>query len=428
MPYQLQFVAQAVPASDADVSPFLARLSAASAGHPPAPLMQRFCEMVQALFPCLSQLAPDDRAIDDCPWSDGPLLDHFAGNQGSLAVARRQDEVLPHLLHIANHLGLTVLDRQLGSVHRPQTFQVVLEGPVAGAELAVAAQKLANLMQQPVEQMAALLHARRRTVVKKGVARAQAEKYVSSLRKHADCEASLAREPGSFPPPPAPLVAPLSPEAVVRAADVKPSPAPVAAPAAVPAAVVAIAAEVPAARAVPASPNAASQPANTQNPYAQPQSNVQAEAPGAIDDAQAYRLYSGAEGLRMTCVAIALGIVAASTAQNLMPVAVACVEVALAVMMLVGVVRLAKGAGMGLGGIIGMVLLQFLPLVNLVTLGFLANRNIKALKAAGCHLGLLGASKDDIRELGGLDASEMLTSTKFGWGVAGVYVLALLVR
>jgi hypothetical protein len=420
MPYQLHFVAQAVPASDAEVSPFLARLSAASAGQPPAPLMQRFCESVQALFPCISQQSSDDGAMDDCPWDDGPLLEHFAGNQGSVALVRRQGEVLPHLLHIANHLGLTVVDKQQGSVHRPQTFQVVLEGPVAGVAVEVAAQKLATLMQRPVEQMAALLQERRRTVVKKGVARAQAEKYVSSLRKHADCEASLAREPGAYPVSVAP-VAPVEPLAGTEQVLAKPPSAP--APAA--------AKQAPApqpVRAVPASPNAPSQPANTQNPYAQPQSNVLDETPGMIDEVQAYRLYSGAEGLRMTCVGIGLGIVTMSTAQNLMPVAVVCVEVALVVMMLIGVARLARAAGMGLLATIGTVLLQCVPIVNLLLLLFLANKSIKALKAAGIHLGLLGASKEDVRELGGLDASEMLTSTKFAWGVVGVFLLALLVR
>lgn len=195
MTYVLQFVAREVPANDAEVFVFLEEVAGNTVSMAPSQQLKSLRDAVLKLFPCLTSYQAGDAGIDDCPWADGPLGDNFKGGFGSLAIARRHGEVIPHLLRIANDLGVTVVDAQERAVHRPQAYQVVLEGPLEGVEVEVAATRLAELMNQPLPQMVLLLHSRRRTLVKKGLTRAQAEIYVNALRERASCRATVTPEP-----------------------------------------------------------------------------------------------------------------------------------------------------------------------------------------------------------------------------------------
>ncbi|MGW8390414.1 hypothetical protein [Pseudoduganella sp. HUAS MS19] len=195
MTYLLHIVAREVPANDAEVLPFLEQIAGATISIAPSQQLKSFRDAILQLFPCLSSYAAGDRGIDHCPWADGPLAENFKGGYGSVAIARRHDEVIPHVLRIASDLGVTVVDEQNGAVHRPQAYQVVLEGPLEGVQVDVAATQLAELMNQPLPQMVLLLHSRRRTLVKKGLTRAQAEVYVTALRDRASCRASVSPEP-----------------------------------------------------------------------------------------------------------------------------------------------------------------------------------------------------------------------------------------
>ncbi|HEY0589184.1 MAG TPA: hypothetical protein VGD52_23830 [Pseudoduganella sp.] len=195
MTYLLHIVAREVPANDAEVLPFLEQIAGATISIAPSQQLKSFRDAILKLFPCLTSYGAGDKAIDNCPWADGPLADNFKGGYGSVAISRRHDEVIPHVLRIASDLGVTVVDEQNGAVHRPQAYQVVLEGVVEGVEVEVAATQLAELMNQPLPQMVLLLHSRRRTLVKKGLTRAQAEVYVTALRERASCRASVSPEP-----------------------------------------------------------------------------------------------------------------------------------------------------------------------------------------------------------------------------------------
>lgn len=195
MTYLLHIVAREVPANDAEVLPFLEQIAGATISIAPSQQLKSFRDAILKLFPCLTSYGAGDKAIDNCPWADGPMADNFKGGYGSVAIARRHDEVIPHVLRIASDLGVTVVDEQNGAVHRPQAYQVVLEGVVEGVEVEVAATQLAELMNQPLPQMVLLLHSRRRTLVKKGLTRAQAEVYVTALRERASCRASVSPEP-----------------------------------------------------------------------------------------------------------------------------------------------------------------------------------------------------------------------------------------
>ncbi|WP_426344300.1 hypothetical protein ACN9MU_06050 [Pseudoduganella sp. R-32] len=195
MTYLLHIVAREVPANDAEVLPFLEQIAGATISIAPSQQLKSFRDAILKLFPCLTSYGAGDKAVENCPWADGPLADNFKGGYGSVAISRRHDEVIPHVLRIASDLGVTVVDEQSGAVHRPQAYQVVLEGPLEGVEVETAATQLAELMNQPLPQMVLLLHSRRRTLVKKGLTRAQAEVYVTALRERANCRATISAEP-----------------------------------------------------------------------------------------------------------------------------------------------------------------------------------------------------------------------------------------
>lgn len=195
MTYMLHVIAREVPADDADVFPFLEQVAGHTVSMAPSQQLKSFRDAALRLFPCLTSYGKADPAIEDCPWADGPLGDNFKGGYGTVSIARRHGEVIPHLLRIASDLGVTVADEQNGSVHRPQAYQVVLEGPLEGVDVEAAARKLAELMNQPLPQMVQLLHSGRRTLVKKGLTRAQGEIYVHALRERANCRATVVAEP-----------------------------------------------------------------------------------------------------------------------------------------------------------------------------------------------------------------------------------------
>jgi len=223
MTYLLHIVAREVPANDAEVLPFLEQIAGATISIAPSQQLKSFRDAILKLFPCLSSYGAGDKAVDECPWADGPLADNFKGGYGSVAITRRHDEVIPHVLRIASDLGVTVVDEQNGAVHRPLAYQVVLEGPLEGVEIEVAATQLAELMNQPLPQMVLLLHSRRRTLVKKGLTRAQADVYVTALRERASCRASVSPEPRKSNAKAVPKAASAPP---VRTAQPQPQPQP----------------------------------------------------------------------------------------------------------------------------------------------------------------------------------------------------------
>jgi len=77
-------------------------------------------------------------------------------------------------------------------------------------------------MNQPLPQMVLLLHSRRRTLVKKGLTRAQADVYVTALRERASCRASVSPEPRKSNAKAVPKAASAPP---VRTAQPQPQPA-----------------------------------------------------------------------------------------------------------------------------------------------------------------------------------------------------------
>ncbi len=373
MTYTLHVIAREVPADDADVFPFLEQVAGHTVSMAPSQQLKSFREAALKLFPCLTSYGPADAAIADCPWADGPVGDNFKGGYGTVAVARRHGEVIPHLLRIASDLGLTVADEQNGAVHRPQAYQVVLEGPVDGVEVEVAAAQLADLMNQPLPQMVLLLHSRRRTLVKKGLTRAQAEIYVGALRDRANCRATVTPEPRK-----------------------------------------------PAANAGRAKAPAAS----TAGRSAQ-QVPVTGQAGIEPDEA----LFKAAEAQRLGAAAVLGHLVLAVilTVMHVKPPLFIPLLLAVTLMGVLSVVQFEQAVNSSALRMLGLALVTLVPLFGLLMVAWTCFRAAGVLKKSGRTTRNVLLAAGEVRELGGLDDRALLPSTKSVLGLVAVAAIAGLV-
>lgn len=383
MSYQLQLAAVPTPEGDLDVFAFMNQLRQDAGTQPPSPLLKRFHAALEAQFP-------------DKPWSDG----HYAGQAGRLTLVQRSKEVVPHVLYLAAELGLTVVDNKSGEVHRPPTYQVVLEGPAHGLEVIDAAALLAALLRKPVAEALALLSGGRRTVVKQGVSRFQAMQYAAALRDRGGCRATLAAEPGPVP---------------------RPKPTPAAMPRAAPGAL----------ELTPLAPLTPHTPLPAASPYQAPAASLDVEGEVVEDDAELFQL---AEGLRMTVSCIGLSILGAVFIKDSYSLPSVIVSMVLTAVSTYGTWCMMKGLRFGamarnavllltamtlvLAGSIAIspkpltyLLIGVLWLVSFVVWVVLIVKAVRRLRRAGMSLGLFGASKEDVRRLGGLDAEARLPST-----------------
>jgi hypothetical protein len=364
MTYLLHIVAREVPANDAEVLPFLEQIAGATISIAPSQQLKSFRDAILKLFPCLTSYGAGNGEIDNCPWADGPLADNFKGGYGSIAIARRHDEVIPHVLRIASDLGVTVVDEQAGSVHRPQAYQVVLEGPIDGVQVDEAATKLAELMHQPLPQMLLLLHSRRRTLVKKGLTRAQAEIYIEALRERASCRASLVPEPRKAVPPP------VRSKAAAKASAVR-APLHAAAPA--------FGMEQPAFDGIEA------------------------------DDA----MFKAAEAQRMAARALVggIGLLLVAMVLRIKSPPLLAAMMAMHLLGVVAVFRIGQAVGSSAFGLL-VAALALVPGVGSLLSIWTYFRAARALKEKGLTTRNALLDADEVRALGGLDGSAMLPSTK----------------
>jgi hypothetical protein len=100
-----------------------------------------------------------------------------------------------------------------------------------------------------------------------------------------------------------------------------------------------------------------------------------------------------ASGQRIAIVAILITLVLRSIlgSQLISPIIAALLLAAVAVYSLVGLVRMCTGLGDGQGRKILLMVLAFVPLINLIALVYVNVRATKALRAAGWTVGLFGA-------------------------------------
>ena len=91
----------------------------------------------------------------------------------------------------------------------------------------------------------------------------------------------------------------------------------------------------------------------------------------------------------VTGIAVAIGV-------NRGPVGVFVIMLSIVAIAIpiIGLVRLAAGLGYSTGTKILLIILMFVPFINVITLLVLSSRATKILRAAGYSVGLLGARKD----------------------------------
>jgi hypothetical protein len=375
MSYQIQLASVATPEADLDVFPFMNKLRQEAGGQPPSDLLKRFHDALAALFP-------------DTPWES-----HFAGDAGRLAVNYRKDEVVPHALYLAGELGLTAVDNQSGKVHRPVTYQVVLEGPAPGVALGDAASRLAASMNKPITEMLALLSGGRRKVVKKGVTRAQAQFYVDALKERAGCHATLAPEHAreAYPKPPPPSPPP-------------PRPAP--------------AKKAPAAAELSLAPVDA-RPAMPPLSHHEPEPEAYATADSGADP----RLFMLSDSLRLMVYATVIYLITAYFFREMAGWPRGVLALGITALAMVAVYRVAKGAGANIVmRILGMICI-IIPLINLVVLLLMIRRGKVALRENEVGASWFGPSVDDLVRLRG-GKTGLLPSTIIGW-IAAVSAFGL---
>ena len=115
-------------------------------------------------------------------------------------------------------------------------------------------------------------------------------------------------------------------------------------------------------------------------------------APLDIDMENTARIEKVASGQKLIIYAILINIASILLQLALGPVAGLLNLVAI-VLSLVGIVRLASGLGYSLAIKILLIILMFIPLINLITLLVINSKAINKLREAGYKVGLMGASK-----------------------------------
>ena len=83
-------------------------------------LRKLYAQLVKS-YPCQSSYSEYDEGIEDCPWSDSPLIDNFGAQMAMLGIGNQYEEVLAHILTCAGKLQLTVIDPQEGVLYRPNS-------------------------------------------------------------------------------------------------------------------------------------------------------------------------------------------------------------------------------------------------------------------------------------------------------------------
>lgn len=172
--------------------------------RPPAPALRELHNIVTARYRCLSSYAHDDPSIDECVWSDGPLINNFCGDMAALGIqtGAGMEQVHAFIIARAQALQLTVFDPQTRRVFRPSppsaegVYSIAIDGVLDGFALDEVVPALARMVKRSEEQIRILLAAPG-TVVKSGIDETTAGKYQTALTK-IGCRCVISHSPASM--------------------------------------------------------------------------------------------------------------------------------------------------------------------------------------------------------------------------------------
>jgi len=122
------------------------------------------------------------------------------------------------------------------------------------------------------------------------------------------------------------------------------------------------------------------------NPYQAPKAEL-----GGVDSSE--EIDKVRTGQKMLIYAILLNFVNIGLQAAGIPLLGFVVAITALILSLVGIFRVASGMGFGVLAKILLVILMFVPLVNLITLLILNSRATRLLREAGYTVGLMGASR-----------------------------------
>ena len=125
---------------------------------------------------------------------------------------------------------------------------------------------------------------------------------------------------------------------------------------------------------------------NQGNPYEPPRANLEHRSAEGID---APRVASGQKLVVYACIAY---LIAGGFRSQIGPLGAILLLPAL-VMALVGVIQVVSGLAWSLFARVAVIVLMFVPLLNLITLLVVNSKATNALRNAGYKVGFLGASK-----------------------------------
>jgi hypothetical protein len=169
------------------------------------PVLVRLHDVLTAVYPCMTRYPDGDPPLDECPWSDGPLI----GNVGSrMAVfglngGAQQALAARFVVDAATMLGLTALDQQAGRIYRPDPgpagtrFFITVQGVPRGVSKERVASRLAQVFGRDPAQVRAMLDLPR-AIVRTGLDGLAALQYRHMLLK-LGCNIGMAPEIAGLP-------------------------------------------------------------------------------------------------------------------------------------------------------------------------------------------------------------------------------------
>ncbi len=194
MSYILKIVLPSVPPHNHEAFSFVDDLIASSAGVPPSPRLRQLYNSLTARFPCPSSGAYEDGKLGECPWGDPPLIKGFTGDVAVVSVAARNVELIPFVLRRAGSLAMTVLDEQVGKVHRPATFRVLFTGVSNNVIARDLATKLVPLLKRTDDEVLQLI-SRPGSVLKRRLDHVTAKRFVETMEL-IGCACEIEKETG----------------------------------------------------------------------------------------------------------------------------------------------------------------------------------------------------------------------------------------
>ncbi|WP_426212645.1 hypothetical protein [Massilia sp. TWP1-3-3] len=189
MSYIVTVVVPPVPADLSDPWQFPERLRAAGGDEGPvAPVLRTLHDTITSVYPCLSSYADSDDGIDDCPWADGPLIDNFGTQMGTIGLTGgdKLKRVASFVRSCASTLGLTVFDEQEGKIGKPMlpspraTYYVVIRGIAEGAVKEEVIRALMSALDFNEQQSHDIFNVKL-AYVKKGIAYLDAIRYQEAI-------------------------------------------------------------------------------------------------------------------------------------------------------------------------------------------------------------------------------------------------------